>query len=89
MTTVIHHTGDPYPAARAIDRALEGHHWRVVVMHAEDGGVIRIAPKDTPLFDPGVLVLGEGEQLIVSDTGGIQIGPDLQDTNTETNQERS
>jgi hypothetical protein len=77
MTTVIRHTGDPYPTARAIDRALEGHHWRVVVMHAEDGGVIRIAPRDANLFDAGVLVLAPGERLIVSDTGGLQIEPDI------------
>lgn len=73
--TAIRHDGDPYPAERAIDRALEGQGWRVVVMHAEDGGAIRIAPVGWDLFGAGVLVLKAGEQLEISDTGGLKIGP--------------
>lgn len=77
MATVISHTGDSYPTARAIDRALEGAGWRVVVMFAEDGGVIRIAPRDTDVFGPTALVLAAGERLIIGDRGGLQIEPDI------------
>lgn len=74
MTTIVY-VGDPYPTARTIDRALEGRGWRVVVMHAEDGGTIRIAPHDWSLWDAGVLVLAPGEQLLISATGGLQVEP--------------
>jgi len=76
-TTVIRHTGDPYPTARAIDRALEGAGWRVVVMFAEDGGVIRIAPRGTNVFGATALVLAAGERLIVGDDGGLQVEADI------------
>lgn len=74
MTAVIRHDGDPYAAARAIDRALEGAGWRVVPMHAEAGQAIRITRRDAPLFGEEVLVLVEGEQLLVS-PDGLEIVP--------------
>lgn len=68
MVTVIPHAGpDPYPVARAIDRALEGQGWRVVPMFAEAGHAIRITHRGASLFGPDVLVLVEGEQLVIGD----------------------
>lgn len=68
MTTITH-PGDPYAVERAIDRALEGQGWRVVVMHSEAGGAIRIAPVDGSLFGDDVVVLKPGEQLHIGDDG--------------------
>lgn len=74
MTTITH-AGDPYAVERAIDRALEGRGWRVVVMHAEAGGAIRIAPVGGSLFGDDVVVLKPGEQLRIGDDGGLTVGP--------------
>lgn len=73
--TVIRYDGDPYLAERAIDRALEGQGWRVVVMFAEDGGVIRIAEHGRSLFDAEALVLRAGWQLVIGGTGAPRIEP--------------
>lgn len=56
---------DPYVSARAIDRALEGWGWRVVVMHAEQ--TIRIAARGASLFADNALVLVAGEQLNIGE----------------------
>lgn len=74
MSAVIRYTGDPYLAQRAIERALKGRGWTVVVWHAVNE--IHIAPAGTPpLNDVGVLVLCAGEQVEIGDSGGLRIGP--------------
>lgn len=74
MSTVICHTGDPYLAQRAIERALGGRGWTVVVWHAVNE--VHIAPVGTsPLNDVGVLVLCAGEQVEIGSNGGLRIGP--------------
>ena len=72
MATITH-AGDPYAVERAITHALEGQGWRVVVMHAEAGGAIRIAPAGGSLFGDDVVALKPGEQLHIGD-GGLTVG---------------